>query len=221
MTTCKTDGCERRAQAQGQCLMHYKHTIRNAARVAKGQADFSIPTWAKECDIGYAAGYIDADGTITLATMKSESTLHGIAFYPHISAVSIDAESVLFLQNLFGGKIMTRPPRSGNLKAFHDIHQWYVGGKRACWISGILAPFLKIKREQAQALSQFYVSSWKQKPPGNNSMPEEEFQRRCALVKSVKYRNQREYLPKIKAAIDAGDEVTVEIAKADQPTGDI
>jgi hypothetical protein len=27
--------------------------------------------------------------------------------------------------------------------------------------------------------------------------------------------------PKIKAAIDAGDEVTVEIAKADQPTGDV
>ena len=198
---CLDEHCERPARARGTCLMHYKRRIRHEGAVARGQANFSLPEWAGAADLGYAAGYIDADGSITLATTKSKSTLHGVAFYPHISAVSIDTDSVIFLLNLFGGgKITTRERTGGNLSSRFPIHQWYVGGRRACWICSLLAPHLKIKAVQADAVSKFYDSSWKQ-GPATNSMPEAEFQRRLALVGSVKSRNQRDYLQKIKLEI--------------------
>ena len=208
MNKCNLNGCEREKKAQGFCLMHYKQAKRYEARVARGQEGFTLPEWAKETDLAYAAGYVDADGTVTLATTKSSSTVHGITFYPHVSAVSIDIDSVQFLQKLLGGKVGTREPRGTNVKANHPIHHWYTGGKRAGWVAGILEPYLKIKAPQARAVYEFYFcKTWTQSVGMANAMPEEEFQRRLRLVEAVKYRNQRKYLPSIKH----GDDVWLEI----------
>jgi hypothetical protein len=190
-TSCIEPGCSRKHRAHGLCLMHYKRKWRAAK---KPPQILQLPEWATALDVAYAAGFIDADGSIFVRGDKSQTTLSGRRFIARIGAVCVDREPIDFLKKMFGGGSNTRPPRSTNVKARLPIHQWWVDSYRASWVASLIAPYLKIKKPQAEAVIAFKAGPWKQNPHLCNVMPAEELARRQALHDLCRSRNQRHYL---------------------------
>lgn len=94
----------------------------------------------KPTDIAYAAGIIDADGSIQIRLRKERQTYAGV-----ITVSMCDPQPVVFLHQLFGGslrKIKYKPPNR------HQV-QWSVAAKQAKLCAGVLLPFLRVKQQQA------------------------------------------------------------------------
>ena len=94
----------------------------------------------KPTDIAYAAGIIDADGSISIRGRTERHTYAGV-----IVVAMCDPHPVVFLHQLFGGslrKIKYRPPNR------HQV-RWGVAAKQARACAEVLLPFLWVKQQQA------------------------------------------------------------------------
>ncbi len=100
-------------------------------------------------DLAWAAGFIDADGTITLKRWKRNGKVY---YQPWITVTQV-AEyetSVQKLQDMFGG----------NIHGSHPAHrlpvlQWAVVSKQAIACAKLLLPYLIVKKYRAELVLKF------------------------------------------------------------------
>ncbi len=102
-----------------------------------------------ECgaDLGYAAGFIDGDGCISIYLRTKSSSLVPL-FNVQLMANGIDERPLVRLQLLFGGTIHLKS-KNGPLGK-RPIYYWVIQGEAAVESISILLPFLIVKREQAE-----------------------------------------------------------------------
>lgn len=106
-----------------------------------------------DTDYAWAAGFLDADGTITL----KRYVRHGrVVYQPYITCAQADnanhLEAVARLQELFGGsisKLAEKPPRTA-------VHQWVIVSQATIECLKKIRPFLRIKHTQADLLIKYY-----------------------------------------------------------------
>ncbi len=106
-----------------------------------------------DTNYAWAAGFIDADGTITLKRYKRFGR---IVYQPYITVAQADnanhLESIEFLKELFGGSIShhtPKPPRT-------PVHQWTIASQATQECIRKIRPFLRIKHTQADILLEYY-----------------------------------------------------------------
>lgn len=106
-----------------------------------------------DTEYAWAAGFIDADGTITLKRYYRNGR---IVYQPYITVAQADnanhLESIEFLKTLFGGSIShhtPKPPRT-------PVHQWIIASQATVECIKKIRPFLRIKHTQADLLLKYY-----------------------------------------------------------------
>ncbi len=147
-----------------------------------------------EADLSYAAGFIDADGSILIERSRDKRVVHRIRHVPRVCAVGIDRDPLEFLKLLFGGSICAqRHTNQGFIASKKVVFQWSVSSYAAVLTARALMPFLRIKSLPAYLLSCFdYEAQWsKGGKPEDARMPLSEFQRRERLVAEMRQANDR------------------------------
>ena len=87
----------------------------------------------------YAAGLFDGEGSISLVCNRSNRS-HS----PQVAVASNDREVLTWLQNRWGGSIVTKQPR----KATHSVSfDWRLTDRRALTFLQSIRPFLVIERK--------------------------------------------------------------------------
>lgn len=189
---CDVSGCNRSHIAKGLCKLHYYQMRRRGTLEPK---QLELPTWVSETDLAWAAGFVDADGSILLE--RSNRTYKGssrVAHTPRICAGSIDAAPLEKLKAIFGGLIVEQRHTNNSRRQNFRFYQWSVTNYRAVDTARLLMPFLVIKGVQAYLLSCFeYEAVWS-KGGADPKMPAVEFERREALVEEMRHFNGRAYL---------------------------
>lgn len=103
----------------------------------------------KDLNYAYLAGFIDADGSIGIVTIKSNNK---IRYRIKLSAHNCKKEPIDFLYTIFGGGKI-RLKKTGKAK-LHDnwrpCYEWMITSNKAAQAIKELLPFLKVKREQAE-----------------------------------------------------------------------
>ena len=100
-------------------------------------------------DLAWAAGFIDADGTITLKRWKRGKAIY---YQPWITVTQV-AEyeaSVRKLQAMFGGNIYGSHPKNRL-----PVLQWACVSKQAIACAKKLLPYLMVKHYRAELVLQF------------------------------------------------------------------
>ena len=104
----------------------------------------------------YLAGFIDADGSITIVTAKSKKkiksgTLDCIQYCIKLSGHNCKIEPIQLLQKTFGGGKL-RNTRRGKVKLhpnWRACYEWSITKNQAANALRRLLPYLIIKKEQA------------------------------------------------------------------------
>ena len=191
---CAVHDCERPHIAKGLCKLHYYRVRRSGHPDLQSPLD--LPDWASEADIAWAAGFIDADGSILIE--RSSKIYRGerhVSHSPRICACGIDRSALEYMQSIFGGQIVRqRRYASSAVTSRFPVWQWSITHYRAIHVARLLMPYLRIKSVQAYLLSCFdYEALWS-KGGDDPKMPRAEFDRREALVAEMREWNGRAYL---------------------------
>lgn len=101
-----------------------------------------------EAELGYIAGYIDADGSISVHS----SSYHHRNYSIHVQIVSVKLESLLWIQERFPGKITSSTPKPKHHKVQHNLQYW---GHNCKPILVAVKPFLVLKKLQAGVALEF------------------------------------------------------------------
>jgi hypothetical protein len=193
---CSVDGCEGVHLASGFCKLHYYRQYR------RGYTDGVVNELERQfsslsiVQLAYAAGFIDADGSIMLSIENKKY------IKPRIAALGIDREPLEFLSAMFGGKpyiVKRKQPAS-----YHQAWAWSIQGARAIAAARVLMPYLVIKSVQAYLLSCFELEAkWSKGGNSRNiATPDSETLRRTALLQEMRYWNDRTYLREKKCLTD-------------------
>lgn len=103
----------------------------------------------------WTAGFIDADGTITI-----KRTLRNGKYYhlPYISCgqsvKSGKKEAIEILKELFGGSIYEFETKSTSRRL--NVYQWCITSKTAYECAKTLQKYLIVKKKQSKVLTEFY-----------------------------------------------------------------
>jgi len=109
-------------------------------------------------DISYIAGFIDADGSITIVKENPSSYNRRVnpSYTPCLGAYSTKEEVMIFIQKIFGGKYALRKGRKNK----QDGYEWRTGGQQIKKIIIALYPYLKVKKIQAEIILK--LINWKE-----------------------------------------------------------
>lgn len=144
-------------------------------------------------ELAYAAGIIDGEGTIGITEIapggsRSDGRPMRVSpqFRVYVSVAMTEPGAVLFLADLFGmGNVYSRPPRRPGHKG---VHSWSVSGPRAAFVVEAIEPYLRVKREQASVVLDFYRGrEWKQR----QALSPEEIAERRTFVSTIHALNRR------------------------------
>src|ERR1051326_5573144 len=99
--------------------------------------------------LAYAAGVIDSDGSITIASDTWRVRVKGCSqtYSENVSIGQCDSQALDLLVELFGGKLRVEKPRTEGRRA---MFYWSATDKRAVKALTELLPYLRIKRRQAE-----------------------------------------------------------------------
>jgi hypothetical protein len=113
----------------------------------------------KKTDISYIAGFIDADGSITIVkeNPNSYNRRTNPSYTPSMAAYSTKEEVIIFIQNILGGTYAFRKGRKNK----QDGYEWRIGGQQIKENIMMLYPYLKVKKRQAEIILK--LISWKEK----------------------------------------------------------
>jgi hypothetical protein len=113
----------------------------------------------KKTDISYIAGFIDADGSITIVkeNPSSYNRRANPSYTPSMAAYSTKEEVVIFIQNILGGAYSFRKGRKNR----QDGYEWRVGGQQIKKNITTLYPYLKVKKKQAEIILE--LINWKER----------------------------------------------------------
>lgn len=100
--------------------------------------------------LAYAAGVIDSDGSISIgldrSAMRARRRGGGSIYRERVTLRQVDPQAVDLFHAVFGGSRFVYTPRR---KRAHPLHSWQIGDRRASILLAALAPYLRLKRRQA------------------------------------------------------------------------
>lgn len=125
-------------------------------------------------ELAYAAGLFDGEGSISLVRQKNNRS-HS----PQLSIASTDREVLDWLQERFGGSIVTKQPRHANHLVSYD---WRLTDRRALNFLKLIRPYLVIERkiQRVDLLLDDYLAC----TPRNGRYTEEMAERKQVLVET-------------------------------------
>lgn len=102
----------------------------------------------------WAAGFVDADGSITIARNFGPGS--GRGYRLKLSVTQVDPAPLFRLQSLFGGvvRLRSRPTRANQ----RTQNEWTVGSRDALRVLRLIEPYMVGKREQARLAMWFQQS---------------------------------------------------------------
>lgn len=108
----------------------------------------------------YAAGLMDAEGCFSIYKPKLREDGRSTPFQPRIVLSSVELPLIKWLVETFGGFFTKHVPKKGQV-----WYQWNINGKQTApkFLSYIL-PHLRIKKEEALVLKEFYDLGISQNP---------------------------------------------------------
>lgn len=132
----------------------------------------------KETDKAYIAGFIDADGSISIVKDKN-------GYAPRVTIANCDFEVLLSIQEQFGGSgcISTKKPRKKNHRPSHDLAWVY---NVAIEVVTTCYPYFRLKKPRADCLLK-----WKSVVKRNGKYTKEELSIRDSLVGKMRELNKR------------------------------
>jgi hypothetical protein len=131
-----------------------------------------------ELDWAYLAGFIDGEGTITIAS-------DGRKFHPCVSVANTDYAVLEWCITFVGnGGVSSK-------KKYKDYHKqsYYISWRydAALNIMSKCLPYLKVKRKQAELI----LSKWKMYTPRNGKYTEDILIKKSELIKQIRLLNKR------------------------------
>jgi hypothetical protein len=127
-----------------------------------------------DTELAYAAGLFDGEGSISLVRQNNNRS-HS----PQVAVASNDYEVLEWLQNRFGGSIVTKQPR----KSTHSVsYDWRLTDRRALLFLQLIRPYLVIERKirRIDLLLNDYVAC----TPRNGRYTHEMAERKQALIET-------------------------------------
>lgn len=142
----------------------------------------------------YAAGFVDGEGCLKMSKRNPRNG-RAVNYGLLVSVVQKDARPLDWLVGNFGGQIYLKNKK---LDSSDWIYEWRVSEQRAYEFLKKIAPFLKVKREQADLLIRFQerrINARKRNDPYNGrfaSLSQHEIEVREELYKEIS-RLKRQY----------------------------
>ena len=151
--------------------------------MARGKKN--MPTvFPTEFDKAYAAGFIDADGCITVRSIVPGGA--GRSHYASITASQTKIPPLVWLQERWGGSLRELPPRKGNSSA---AWEWAVVGNMAYTMLDDIKDYLKIKGPRAEnALALRTIRDGRQR---GNPLSDAEFELQRVVKETAMELNKR------------------------------
>lgn len=101
--------------------------------------------------LAYTAGIIDGEGCISI--IKNTTYRHKLCrFYLSVSVGNTNEWLILWLKDAYGGSIVQTPPKKVQHK---PVLSWRVSGKLAIEFLELIAPYLQLKKLQAEVAIKF------------------------------------------------------------------
>lgn len=137
-----------------------------------------------ELDIAYLAGFIDADGTISVARRKRR-----IGYYhePYVSIANCDRPVLEWFRELIGKGTISNKYKSNQNHNWRDQYDIKWRNDDALYVSGLCYPYLHIKKDRAELL----IEKWKLYTPRNGKYTEEMLKNKEWLVSRMYELNRR------------------------------
>lgn len=139
----------------------------------------------KELDWAYMAGFIDADGTISIRRKGNPAKSRKVCYIPHVSISNCDRDVLEWFKFVIGsGAICTKKAIKETHRESYEIRWSY---NTALLICKHCIPYLKIKEKQAKIL----VDEWGLCTPRNGKYTEDVWKTKLGLVKRIRKLNMR------------------------------
>ena len=114
----------------------------------------------QETDLAYIAGFLDADGSMSISRYKSDSTVRGWAWRIRTSFANTDKNVLEWIQSIVGGYILEENPgqldtynsKSPLIKRNKLMHNLNLSSNQSRKFLPYIRPYLKIKQDQADIL---------------------------------------------------------------------
>jgi len=125
-----------------------------------------------EEDLIYTAGYLDADGCITIYRRKPSKNMGNInpIHYPDIHISSINKEIIQYFKDIYGGCITIDVSQHKN-----PLYNWKPNISDMEEFLSSIQTYLKLKRKQCDIMLEFLR---KRKVPKGNSLTQEQLNER-------------------------------------------
>ena len=104
--------------------------------------------------IGWLAGIIDGEGSISIHRMNEKETIGGIRHRLDLSIVNTNKDMILLIQSWFGGSFWIKNKKDTNPN-HKTCYRWRIEGLRSVPIIKMVYPYLVIKKSQATIALEF------------------------------------------------------------------
>lgn len=115
----------------------------------KYKEGYTVPK-IDEVDLAYIAGFFDGEGSIYISSEKGRNNKRFLRM--SISIGNTDGKAIDFVSNRFGKGVVS--PNS-KIKSGKKFYIWRVSGYTASEILKTMLPYMKIKRNKQNLLSNF------------------------------------------------------------------
>lgn len=148
-----------------------------------------------DVDLAYAAGLIDGEGTIGITELapggarpdgrcSRKSPQHRI----YAAVTMTEPAAILWLHVTFGGHFQALKARRPHHK---PTFRWSATSQTAAEVCDLIAPYLKVKRAQAEIAARFYRERLAGNFQGSAGVPADELAARRAALAEIKSLNKR------------------------------
>jgi len=133
----------------------------------------------------YAAGLVDADGSVIIAKVRLPTPSSRTPDYRLSVQVTNTYLPVLdMMVEEYGGSVSHKPLTVGSFLTRRQHYNWAVGSHKAAECLQRLLPYMVVKKEQAELALEF----WEQRivVPGRRCVPQEEIDKRERYYQAMK-----------------------------------
>ena len=110
----------------------------------------------RDTDAAYFAGFVDGEGTISLARAKRRGGRIGVRYRPYLSVANTNLDVLVGLQNQCGnGRVINKFTTTRVSPMRRDLFALDLGAEQMRRVLPVLLPHLRIKSRQAQLLCEF------------------------------------------------------------------
>jgi hypothetical protein len=152
----------------------------------------------------YLAGLFDGEGNVEIHITSGGSWVSEIS-------IANTFESLLYqLEGAFGGKVrcVNRHCKVATDRSWKLLYRWHVGGQAALPILRTIHPFLIVKREQVELLTEFLETL---SPGKGNRLTDVQFDRVSIIHDRIKELNRRGRRPSVEPVEVVADETEMAI----------